>query len=50
VREDARVKTITDAQSSDVTLITYWQVNNPLPASLRLFVHALDINGQIAAL
>jgi hypothetical protein len=43
------VKTITDSQTSDVTLITYWQVNDPPSATLRLFVHALDINGQIAA-
>jgi hypothetical protein len=43
------VETITNSHSSDVTLITYWQVNDPPPTSLRLFVHALDINGQIAA-
>lgn len=42
-------KAITNSHSSDVTLITYWQVNDPPPTSLRLFVHALDVNSQIAA-
>jgi len=42
-------KIITASRSSDVTLITYWQVANPPTMPLNIFVHALDVNGQIAA-
>lgn len=40
---------ITQTQSNEIALITYWQVNDPPQGPLRLFVHALDVNAQIAA-
>jgi hypothetical protein len=43
------VKVITASHSSAVTVITYWQAVNPVTTPLRLFVHAVDANGQIVA-
>ncbi len=40
---------ITDAQSSAVTTTTYWRAAGPAMTPLRLFVHAINADGQIVA-
>jgi hypothetical protein len=39
----------TSQPPASTAIVTYWQVLQPIDAPLRLFVHALDANGQIAA-
>jgi hypothetical protein len=40
---------LTITTSSDLTLLTYWQIKGPTDQPLQLFVHVLDADGQIVA-